>query len=181
MGRLHVMLEEAAQMKYSTTALTLLTVALTGCGSGDAAEANAAGEATPVMSAMADADLPSILVYKAATCGCCEGWVDHLRAAGFDVDARNVQDLMAVKRDAGVPGAVMSCHTALIDGYVVEGHVPAEQIKAMLASRPAITGIGVPGMPTGSPGMEGPGAKPYQVISWDRQGNAAVFAEIDPR
>ena len=68
MGRLHVTLEEAAQMKYSTTALTLLTVALTGCGSGDAAEANAAGEATPVMSAMADADLPSILVYKAATC-----------------------------------------------------------------------------------------------------------------
>jgi hypothetical protein len=85
-------------MKYSTTALTLLTVALTGCGSGDAAEANAAGEAAPVMFAMADADLPSILVYKAATCGCCEGWVDHLRAAGFDVDARNVQACRRVRQ-----------------------------------------------------------------------------------
>ena len=85
MGRLHVTPEKAAQMKYSTTALTLLTVALTGCGSGDATEADVADEAAPVMSTMADADLPSILVYKTATCGCCEGWVDHLRAAGFDV------------------------------------------------------------------------------------------------
>ena len=168
-------------MKFPTTALTLLTLALTACGSGDAADANTADAATPVMSAIADADLPPILVYKTPTCGCCNGWVDHLREAGFNVEARNVQDLMSVKRDVGVPGAVASCHTAIIDGYTVEGHVPADQIKAMLASRPEIAGIGVPGMPTGSPGMEGPNPQPYEVIQWDRMGNASVFAEVDPR
>jgi hypothetical protein len=166
-------------MKYSTTALTLLTFALTACGSGDG-EANAASDAAPVLSSTADASLPSILVYKTASCGCCNGWVEHLQEAGFNVEARNVSDLMSVKRDAGVPVAMSSCHTAIIDGYTVEGHVPADQIKRMLAERPDIVGIGAPGMPAGSPGMESSNAKPYQVLQWDREGNAAVYAEIDP-
>jgi hypothetical protein len=85
-----------------------------------------------------------------------------------------------VKRDAGVPVAMSSCHTAIIDGYTVEGHVPADQIKRMLAERPDIVGIGAPGMPAGSPGMESSNAKPYQVLQWDREGTAAVYAEIDP-
>ncbi|MEX2047970.1 MAG: DUF411 domain-containing protein, partial [Gemmatimonadota bacterium] len=112
------------------------------------------------------------------------GWVDHMRAAGFTVDARDVPtnaDLMRVKVDAGVPGAMTTCHTSLVDGYVVEGHVPADQVKRLLAERPSVAGIAVPGMPIGSPGMEGPGAQPYQVYSWDHQGGSAVFAEVDPR
>ena len=93
--------------------------------------------------------LPLALVYKTPSCGCCNGWIEHLEAAGFEVDARNIRDLMSIKRDAGVPVQLSSCHTALIDGYVVEGHVPIEQVQRMLAERPDIAGIAVPGMPTG--------------------------------
>ena len=124
--------------------------------------------------------LPTALVYKTPTCGCCNLWVDHLREAGFEVDARNLNDLIPVKIDAGVPPRMSSCHTALIDGYVVEGHIPAEHVKRLLDERPDIVGIAVPGMPIGSPGMEGIGARPYQVLSWDREGNVEVYAEVDP-
>ena len=124
--------------------------------------------------------LPTALVYKTPTCGCCNLWVDHLLEAGFEVDASNLNDLIPVKIDAGVPPRMSSCHTALIDGYVVEGHIPAEHVKRLLDERPDIVGIAVPGMPIGSPGMEGIGARPYQVLSWDRQGNVEVYAEVDP-
>ena len=106
---------------------------------------------------------------------------DALRAAGFTVDTRDVTDIMSVKLDAGVPGAMSSCHTAIVEGYVVEGHVPAEQVERLLAERPEIAGIAVPGMPVGSPGMEGNNPQPYQVLSIGRDGSAAVFAEVDPR
>lgn len=153
---------------------------LSACGSADAAQ-DAAEPQAVLASATGEQALPTILVYKTPSCSCCNGWVEHLRAAGFTVDARNVTDLMSVKRDAGVPVAMSSCHTALVDGYVVEGHVPVEQLTRLLEERPEIAGIGVVGMPIGSPGMEGPNASPYQVLSFDHQGRAAVFAEIDPR
>jgi len=127
------------------------------------------------------APLPTVLVYKTESCGCCNAWVEHLRAAGFTVDARNVVDLMSIKRDAGVPASHASCHTALVDGYVVEGHVPADQIERLLAERPEVAGLAVPGMPVGSPGMEGPGAGPYQVLAFDRRGASSVYATVDPR
>jgi hypothetical protein len=152
------------------------------CGSADAAPDARGGVAT--LAAASDQSLPTVLVYKTATCGCCAGWVEHMRQAGFTVDARDLPtntELMRVKVDAGVPGAMTTCHTALVDGYVVEGHVPAEQVKRLLAERPEVAGIAVPGMPIGSPGMEGPGARPYEVFSFDRQGGSAVFAEVDPR
>ena len=167
--------------------LALVALALTtfACADADAANDAAMADAPlPVAGtsmATDDAGLPSVLVYKTPSCGCCNGWVEHLRAAGFQVDTRNVRDLMSIKRDGGVPVAMSSCHTALVDGYVVEGHVPIAQVQRMLAERPDIAGIAVPGMPMGSPGMEGPNAKPYQVLSFDNQGNAAVYAEIDPR
>lgn len=145
---------------------------------GACADADAANEAAV---AAADQELPTVLVYKTPTCGCCNGWVEHMRAAGFTVDARDVTDLMSVKRDAGVPVGASSCHTALVDGYFVEGHVPAEQVRELLAQRPEVAGIAVPGMPTGSPGMEGPNAAPYQVLSIGHDGSAQVFAEVDPR
>ena len=157
--------------------LLMTCVFAAGCSQADA---SSDGEALAVVSAVA-ADLPTVLVYKTPTCGCCNGWVEHLEAAGFTVDARNVTDLMSVKRDGGVPVQMSSCHTAIVDGYVVEGHVPADQMKRLLAERPDIAGIAVPGMPTGSPGMEGAGAQPYQVLSFTHDGHAAVFAEVDPR
>ena len=152
--------------------------------SGDVA-AGAAGEATATLAASpartgADA-LPRALVYKTPSCGCCTLWVDHMREAGFEVDARNLNDIIPIKIDAGVPPRMSSCHTTLIDGYVVEGHIPAEHVKRLLEERPDVVGIAVPGMPIGSPGMEGIGARPYQVLSWDRAGNVEVYAEVDPR
>lgn len=157
---------------------------LAACGNADAAPGGdalaSAGTGTASAGAVVS-DLPAVIVYKTATCGCCNGWIAHMEAAGFSVDARDVRDLMSVKVDAGVPGPLVTCHTALIDGYVVEGHVPVDQIHRMLSERPDVAGIGVAGMPVGSPGMEGPNAKPYEVLAFDHAGGMAVYAEIDPR
>jgi len=152
--------------------LLLVAVAASAC-----TDANAA----PQAEVQPDPDLPTVLVYKSPTCGCCIGWIEHLEAEGFTVDARDVRDLMTVKRDGGVPAAMSSCHTAIVDGYVVEGHVPADQVKRLLAERPNIAGIAAPGMPIGSPGMEGANAQPYQILSFTHGGQAAVFADVDPR
>ena len=102
----------------------------------------------------------------------------HLRQNGFTVTERNEDDLAPVKRRLGVPTALESCHTALVDGYVIEGHVPADVIDRLLRERPKIVGLAVPGMPEGSPGMESPGARPqpYQVLTFDRAGSTTVFA-----
>ncbi len=121
---------------------------------------------------------PAITVYKSATCGCCALWVKHLEEAGFDVTVRETEALQAIKAEHGVGDHLASCHTALIDGYVVEGHVPADDIRSMLASRPDIAGLAVPGMIIGTPGMEiaGQPAQPYQVLAFDREGRTTVYA-----
>ena len=129
----------------------------------------------------AEVAAPLVQVYKSATCGCCSKWVDHLRAAGFAVEATNVPDVNLYKLEYAVPSRLASCHTALVEGYVVEGHVPADDVIRLLRQRPEILGIAVPGMPTGSPGMEGRSASPYQVLSFTAEGDPAVYAEIDPR
>ena len=105
-----------------------------------------------------------ITVHKDPNCGCCSGWVDHLRAAGFSVDAQDTTDLARVKQQHGVPPELASCHTAIVGGYVVEGHVPALAIRRLLAERPDAKGLAVPGMPVGSPGMEGRTPQPYAVV-----------------
>ena len=104
--------------------------------------------------------------------------MDHLRKHGFTIDARDVVDVDAVKRKHGVPAALHSCHTALVDGYVIEGHVPADVIDQLLRERPKLVGLAVPGMPPGSPGMESPSqkAQPYDVIAFDGRGSTRVFA-----
>jgi hypothetical protein len=117
-----------------------------------------------------------ITVYKSATCGCCAKWNDHLRASGFTVTNHDLPDVTAVKEQHGVPSALRSCHTALVGGYIVEGHVPSDLIKKMLRERPNVEGIAVPGMPMGSPGMEGSRNDPYDVLTFDRQGRTTVFA-----
>ena len=134
----------------------------------------AAPEATP----LAEAALPAVTVYKSPTCGCCTAWAEHMEAAGFPVETVDVDDLGAVKARHGIPPAYGSCHTATVGGYAVEGHVPAEDVKRLLAERPAAAGLAVPGMPIGSPGMETPGrpAEAYAVLLVSEDGGAAVFA-----
>jgi hypothetical protein len=119
-----------------------------------------------------------VKVYKTPTCGCCVKWIDHLEQAGFSVESETLDNVTPIKAANGVPPRLESCHTAIVDGYVVEGHVPADIISRLLAEKPDIAGVAVPGMPVGSPGMEMGGRKdPYQVVSFDDEGNLAVYAE----
>jgi hypothetical protein len=119
----------------------------------------------------------TITVYKTATCGCCSKWVEHLREAGFTVVAEDVTNLAQIKAEHGVTSNLASCHTAIADGYVVEGHVPADVIGKLLDERPSVIGITVPGMPMGSPGMEmGDRHDPYDVLTFDADGNTEIYA-----
>ncbi|VAW81654.1 CopG protein [hydrothermal vent metagenome] len=119
---------------------------------------------------------PVITVYKSATCSCCSRWVTHLKANGFTVKAINVPNVIPYKQKAGVTPQLASCHTAFVNGYVVEGHVPASEIKQMLKQKPAIKGISVPAMPHGTPGMDVSGRKdPYDVVSFDKNGQVKVY------
>jgi len=118
-----------------------------------------------------------VTVYKSPTCGCCKQWVKHLQTNGFSVIAHDVADIMPYKAANGVPAALGSCHTAKVDGYVIEGHVPASDIKRLLKERPAVRGLAVPGMPAGSPGMEqGAHKDRYDVLTFDAQGKTAVYS-----
>ena len=121
------------------------------------------------------AELESITVYKSPTCGCCTKWVSHLEDHGFKVDAINRNDMNSVKSDAGIPRQLASCHTAKIGGYIIEGHVPADDIKRLLKERPDVAGLTVPGMPMGSPGMEGHRQDSYDVLTFTRTGETGVF------
>jgi hypothetical protein len=117
-----------------------------------------------------------ITVYKSASCGCCNAWIAHLERNGFEVKARNVVDVTPYKVRLGVTPELGSCHTAQIGGYTIEGHVPAADIKRLLKERPKVAGLAVPGMPEGSPGMEGPRPQRYEVLSFDARGETRVFA-----
>lgn len=119
---------------------------------------------------------PLITVYKDPDCGCCKAWVEYLRKHGYRVDAKETGDLNTIKTNLGVPRSLVSCHTALVGGYVIEGHVPAEDIARLLKTKPSIAGLAVPGMPSGSPGMDGAPPVHYQVIAFTRTGKASVFA-----
>ncbi|WP_331001617.1 DUF411 domain-containing protein [Methylicorpusculum oleiharenae] len=117
-----------------------------------------------------------ILVYRSPTCSCCGKWLEHLKQNNFEVKDIVTEDMDQVKAKLGVPKQLASCHTAVIDGYVVEGHVPAADIEKMLKDKPRIAGISVPGMPMGTPGMEMGGRKdPYQVISFDKDNNQQIY------
>jgi hypothetical protein len=122
---------------------------------------------------------PIVLVHKSPTCGCCANWVEHLRKAGFTVQVDETNELGAIKERVGIPAAKGSCHTAEVGGYFVEGHVPAGDIRRLLAEKPDARGLTVPGMPMGSPGMEMPGmATPkYAVELVRKDGSTEVFAE----
>ena len=125
--------------------------------------------------AFAQATLPKMIVTKDPNCGCCGGWVEHMQAAGFPVEVITSSDVDQVKLRLGVPDDLASCHTAEVSGYVVEGHVPADAVKRLLAEKPQARGLAVPGMPMGSPGMEVAGKAPdnYEVVLFGSSGRTS--------
>lgn len=126
-------------------------------------------------------DALEIRVYREPFCSCCGGWMDHLSTKGFQPKNVPTPDMVTLKQQYGVPNDLASCHTAVINGYVIEGHVPAQDIKRLLAGQFDVAGIAVPGMPIGTPGMEsGEVREPFTVFSFDKQGNAEVFSQYSP-
>jgi hypothetical protein len=121
---------------------------------------------------------PTITVYKDPNCGCCSAWVDHLKANGFKAQVHDVSDMLPHKKKLRVPERLASCHTAVIDGYTIEGHVPASQIKRLLAERPKARGLAVPDMPQGSPGMETGKVDPYDVLLFTDGGRVTVYSSF---
>jgi hypothetical protein len=145
---------------------------------GTAESAKAAKEVTPAVTSEPAKSGSEIVMYKSPTCGCCGSWAEHLRDAGFTVKEIKREDMDAIKSQYGVPDKLASCHTAMIDGYIIEGHVPAVDVKRLLKERPNIAGLTAPGMPMKSPGMQDKGQKPegYDVLAFDKNGKATVFS-----
>lgn len=141
-----------------------LGFALTGAGRATWAEALAQQAKTPMV------------VYMDPGCGCCGKWVDLMKADGFEVSVQNTGNMDPIKQRYGIRSELASCHTALVGGYLVEGHVPADLIRKMLAEKPKIAGLSVPGMVTGSPGMEGEPKQKYDVLAFDAAGKTTVYA-----
>lgn len=123
------------------------------------------------------ADAIPITVYSSPTCGCCHKWVDHLKDSGFHVTVESLVDVTPVKQRLGVPDSLWSCHTATVERYSVEGHVPADVIQRMLAEKPDVLGIAAPGMPNGSPGMEGFGIDTYEIVAFRGDGATSIYAK----
>lgn len=149
---------------YGLVILILLGLMLVGCKSGQEKSATIPNK-------------PEITVYKSPSCGCCKGWESHLSKAGFKVTSKPTENMTEIRNQFGVPEKMSSCHTAVIEGYIIEGHVPASDIEKLLATRPDVVGLAAPGMPAKSPGMQPEGEIPanYDVLSFDRSGNAKVF------
>lgn len=121
---------------------------------------------------------PSVMtVYKDPNCGCCSKWIEHMSKNGFVITVRDVSSMDEIKKTMRVPAALQSCHTGVIDRYVIEGHVPADVVKKFIAAKPTAIGLAVPGMPSGSPGMEGGRVDKYDIVSFDRDGKTTVFAK----
>lgn len=119
---------------------------------------------------------PRIEVFKSASCGCCGKWVAHMRQNGFEVSSHDVADISAERRKLGISDNLGSCHSAKVGGYAIEGHVPAADIRRLLKEKPRALGLAVPSMVPGSPGMEGPTARPYSTLLVARDGTTSVFA-----
>jgi hypothetical protein len=143
----------------------------------------AAGAALTTGSAFSQGALPKVVVTRDPNCGCCGGWVDHMKAAGFPVEVVTTPQVNRVKARLGVPDDLASCHTAEVAGYVIEGHVPADAIKRLLAEKPQAKGLAVPGMPVGSPGMEVAGVEndTYDVVLFGPAGQSIFARYQGPR
>lgn len=135
--------------------------------------AGGGGEATVLG---ADGQALKVTMYKNPSCACCDKWVEHMERAGFEVETVPSGEMHLIKQREGIDASTASCHTAFVDGYVLEGHVPARDVKRLLEERPAVKGLAVPGMPMGSPGMEGNYRDPYDVVTFDGRGNTTVWS-----
>lgn len=161
---------------FRMTAGVTLIASMAACAGAKEESANTGADSGAALVMIAGAASPTITVYKTPTCGCCTSWVEHLKQEGFKVVAVDTADVSPIKRALGIGEALASCHTALVDGYVIEGHVPAADIARLLRDRPAIVGLAVPGMPMGSPGMEGPRTERYSVLGFDKAGAVRIYA-----
>jgi hypothetical protein len=139
--------------------------------------ASALGALALVAPRLLEAAAPlKMTVYKSPSCGCCKEWITYMKKEGFELKVIDMDDVSEIKRSAGVPPSMESCHTGLIGTYVVEGHVPADLVRKMVAEKPKFLGLSVPGMVSGPPGMEQGPKQPYQVISFTRDAKTAVYA-----
>jgi hypothetical protein len=170
-----------ATMKYSHAIVLLLSgFLLAACQ--EEQEATPSGPApaeftAPAKDVASTTGQPEVVVYKTASCGCCKVWVEHMQSHGFPVKTENVDNLGPIKERAGVPYGMGACHTAQVDGYFIEGHVPAADVQRLLAEKPKAKGLTVPGMPIGSPGMEeGDRVDPYEVLLVHEDGSTSVYA-----
>ena len=129
--------------------------------------------------ALGDRSPATLTIYKSRTCGCCAKWVDHVKAAGFNTVVHDDEDMNGVKDNLGVPNGVRSCHTAQVEKYLIEGHVPAEDITRLLKEKPKVAGLAVPGMPASTPGMAVPGEphEPYETVAFQLDGGTSVYAK----
>jgi hypothetical protein len=161
--------------------LVLCSVAACTKEEAQSATADASTTAAPASASSATvhsvSSVPSVTVYKDPNCGCCSKWVDYMKANGFNVTAIDTSDVASIKAKHGIGSELQSCHTAIVGDYAIEGHVPAEEIHRMLKEKPTIAGLAVPGMPTGSPGMEGAIKEKYDILTFDRAGRTTVYAQ----
>ncbi|OOZ42243.1 hypothetical protein BOW53_01185 [Solemya pervernicosa gill symbiont] len=127
-------------------------------------------------SLLTTAEATEINIYNSPSCGCCYGWSAHMENNGYTVTSHNQHNMQPIKNVLGIPTEVQSCHTAKIGGYIIEGHVPASDIKRLLVERPEIRGLAVPGMPMGSPGMEGSRKDAYNVVTIEKNGESRIYA-----
>ena len=164
-------------LKSKTLALCLIatSLVLAGCtATNSLGTATSSKQAANGQVAMAS----EITVFRSPTCGCCGKWIEHAEAAGFQVKDEVTEDMAAIKQQYGVPQNLTSCHTTVVGNYVVEGHVPVEDVQKLLTEKPDVAGITAPGMPIGSPGMESDDyTEPYTVFSFTESGETAAFAE----
>lgn len=170
------------RIRMGACVVALAALSIAGCSGSQPETVAELAAATDGRMAAVEAEVPAdtLVVYKSSTCGCCTKWVDHVRDSGYAVVTHDIDDLVALnakKQELGVPVGRGSCHTATVRGYTIEGHVPADLIRKLIAEQPrGVRGLAVPGMPVGSPGMEGMFSQEYDVLSFDENGNVAVYA-----
>jgi len=165
-------------MKKSVKTMRFMMLAFAGLALAACNASNdTADNSTPGNGASTGKAAKEIVMYKSPGCECCTGWADHLRGAGFTVIEKKREDMRAIKAQYGVPDQLASCHTAIIDGYVIEGHVPAADVQRLLEERPKVAGLTAPGMPKQSPGMQDKSLEPknYDVLAFDKNGAFHVF------
>jgi len=171
------MRRQFSKPKVFALGIAAASLVLAGCAATVGSETSTASyddEAIRIEAAL----VSEITVFRSPTCGCCGKWIEHAEAAGFQVKDEVTEDMSAIKQTYGVPQSLTSCHTTVVGDYVVEGHIPAEDVQRLLTEKPDIAGIAVPGMPIGSPGMEsGDYTEPYTVFSFTESGETSAFSE----